>query len=244
MRNWTIYMYVFPNGKRYIGKTCRKMIQRQHSDWSGYKRCTLLWKAIQRYGVENIKTVILEERVMEDSESGEIERFYIDKYKTNCNRHSNPSYGYNLTDGGEGVSGVKLRGEDYEKRVKQLRGAQKAYLDRGVSEETRKKYSEAKIGKKRGPMSEETKAKIGYKNSLACISDDQRERRSKSKMKKVLALNTETGEKIIFDCVHEAAKYFSVRDSAVSRWCSKTRNPSIPYKFDLIPPTTTERKSC
>ena len=37
-RKWIIYMYTFLNGKRYIGKTCRSLKDRQESsEWVGYK---------------------------------------------------------------------------------------------------------------------------------------------------------------------------------------------------------------
>jgi len=61
VNTWIIYMYIFPNGKRYIGKTKRTLAQRKVNSetWEGYSKCPLLWKAIQKYGVVNIKEVIL-----------------------------------------------------------------------------------------------------------------------------------------------------------------------------------------
>ena len=56
MNTWIIYMYIFPNGKKYIGKTKRTLAQRKVNSetWEGYSKCPLLWKAIQKYGVVNI----------------------------------------------------------------------------------------------------------------------------------------------------------------------------------------------
>ena len=69
-------MYVFPNGKRYIGKTKKSLNRRKGHQWNRYKYCPLLWKAIQKYGVENIKTEILFEGVLTDERASEKERFF------------------------------------------------------------------------------------------------------------------------------------------------------------------------
>lgn len=106
LKKWIIYMYTFPNGKRYIGKTHRELHERQgSSNFSDYMGNTLLWKAIKKYGADNIKQDILVEDYMSDEQSSLYEMHYIAKYKTNYCRYNNPSYGYNLTDGGEGAIG-------------------------------------------------------------------------------------------------------------------------------------------
>lgn len=233
-------MYVFPNGKRYIGKTKKSLNRRKGYQWNRYKYCPLLWKAIQKYGVENIKTEILFEGVLTDERASEKERFFIAKYKTNANRYKNPQYGYNLTDGGEGLVGWHPTEERYKQMMQQLEKAKEVRLKQGVSEETRKKLSESHKGKKH-KLSEEAKKKIGIANSLEKISEETRRRKSKAHMKPVIAINIEDGTEIIFNSRSEAAEYFGVRESAVTRWINKTRNPSVPYKFDNYSPTTTER---
>lgn len=107
-RKWIIYMYTFPNNKKYIGKTSRSLKERQESsEWIGYSSCTVLYKAIKKYKVENIKQDILFEGYMTDEESSRLETICIDLFKTNCCRYKNPSYGYNTTDGGEGSTGFR-----------------------------------------------------------------------------------------------------------------------------------------
>lgn len=120
-KKWIIYMYTFPNGKRYIGKTYRSLKERQESsNWVGYRDCPVLYRAIQKYGVNNIKQDILIEDYMTDSRSSELEMYYIALYKTNCCKYQNPSYGYNVTDGGEGTSGLKHT-EEAKEKVRQAR---------------------------------------------------------------------------------------------------------------------------
>ena len=242
-RHYYIYMYKFPNGKRYIGKTQWSMNRRKGHQWNRYKTSALIWKAIQKYGTDNIQTIILYEGVLSNEESSAIERFYIAKYKTNANRYRNPQYGYNLTDGGEGLVGWHPTKERYNQMMKQLEKVKEVRLAMGVSEETRKKMSESHKGLYVGRKhSEETKAKISKANSLENISEEKRHRISLAHMKKVLVTNLETNETQIYDSRRSVAETFGVRESAVTRWIDGTRNPSVNYKFENYPPTTTKRK--
>lgn len=236
-------MYIFPNGKKYIGKTKNSLSKRQGHQWNRYKSCALLWKAIQKYGTDNIETKILFDGVLTDEEASEMERFFIAKFKTNANRFKNPQYGYNLTDGGDGLVGWHPTPERLEQMMKQLKKAKEVRLRNGTSDATRKKLSESHKGIRLGwKMSEETKAKIGRSNSLENISEETRKRKSLAHKKKVIATNMKNGMQLIFNSREQAADYFGVRTSAVTRWIDGTRNPSIPYKFENYSPTTTKRE--
>lgn len=172
---------------------------------------------------------------MTDEQANELEKYYIALYKTNINRYGN-EYGYNLTDGGDGVSGIKYSEEEYQRRVEQMR--QNGLKHKGVplSEEHKKKLSEAKKGEKHPlygkHLSEETKAKIGKANSRENMSEETQQRRSNSKKKKIIAIHKETGEQIIFNSMMEASEYFHVGPPSITRWCKKERNPSVPYIFE------------
>ena len=58
--NYTVYMHIFPNNKRYIGITSMGVKNRWRKG-KGYYKCQLIYKAIQKYGWENIKHEILYE---------------------------------------------------------------------------------------------------------------------------------------------------------------------------------------
>ena len=88
----------------------------------------------------------------------------------------------NLTNGGEGTLGIK-RGESY--RIKQ-RAAQ---CGKKVSEETRKKISEAKKGKTHKPHSDETKRKIRESKIGTKRTIEQRKRMS------IAHIGLQTGDK-------------------------------------------------
>jgi hypothetical protein len=207
--------------------------------WSGYKRCTLLWNAIQKYGTESIKQNILFEGDMTNEKASRLEQMCILLFKSNANRFFNPSYGYNLTDGGEGVSGAKRQDEAHMMQVQEMINSRRGCK---LTDEHKEKLRLAHIGLKRCPMSDETKAKIGMANSKENMSEETKIRRSNSKKKMVIATHKTTGEYIIFNSVSDVALHFNVQSSAVSRWCNKTRNSTNDYIFDYYLPTTTERE--
>lgn len=240
IRHWIVYMYTFPNNKRYIGKTCYSMHRRQRDGlWTGYKNCTLLWNAIQKFGTANIRQDILFEDDMTNAEASRLEQICILLFKCNANRFSNPSYGYNLTDGGEGASGAKRQDKAHMAQVREMINSRKGCK---LTDEHKDKLRLAHTGLKVGPMSDETKRKIGAANSKENMSEDTRIRRSNSKQKKIIAVHKITHESIMFNSVYDAALHFNVESSAVSRWCNKTRHPTNDYIFDYYLPTTTERE--
>ena len=228
-KRWRVYMYTFPNGKRYIGTTSRTLVARQGKDWKHYKNCTSIWEAIQEFGTDAIKQEILFEGQITNDEAAELEKKFILQYET-----SNPDKGYNTGTGGEGVTEKNIGDDRRTYLQNQMREIAKKNKNRIVSPETREKQRLAKLGTKRGPMSQETKAKISKANSRENMSEATRLNRIKSKQKKVLAINNETGERIVFGSGEEAAEYFNVRPSAVSRWIDGSRKPRNKYTFQFF----------
>lgn len=64
-------------------------------------------------------------------------------FKTNCCRYKNPTYGYNMTDGGERPNGV-IRSNEFKEKIS------KAHKGKQVSQETRLKLSQVNKGKHLG----------------------------------------------------------------------------------------------
>lgn len=243
IKHWIVYMYTFPNNKRYIGKTCKSLISRQGNNFKRYKSCTLLWNAIQKYGIESIHQEILFEKDTTTKESCEIEQYYIEFYKTNANKYNNPSFGYNLTSGGDGLKDWKPSPERYQQLCEQLKLNAIKNTGSKRSEESKEKMRQAKLGKTRGSMPESQRKKISIANSRENMSEETRICRSESKKKKVVVTNNETGENKIYPSLYDVSIEFSVAITTVSRWCNKTRNPTINFTFNYyIPPTTTERE--
>ena len=105
------YVYEFcnkENGKKYIGKTNdidKRKYQHAYLSLQS-KNVKLFHRAIAKYGIDCFSFSIL---FSNDDEIIvlEKEKFFIELYKTNVSKYGKDA-GYNLTDGGEGVSGLKM----------------------------------------------------------------------------------------------------------------------------------------
>ena len=102
-RDHKIYVYTNKvNGKVYVGRTCATLKVRAGRGGKNYKRCSLFWKAIQKYGWENFEGEIIEEGLT-NNEASEKEVFYIEKFEA-----YNPDKGYNIIkDSREGQDTVR-----------------------------------------------------------------------------------------------------------------------------------------
>lgn len=94
-KKYILYKHTSPSGKVYIGITCKAPEARWGSDGNGYKNQPYFWNAINKYGWENIKHEVLLCDLSKE-EACEKEKEYIAKYRSN-----EPSYGYNMTSGGD-----------------------------------------------------------------------------------------------------------------------------------------------
>lgn len=91
---WKIYKHIFPNNKIYIGQTKQKLKDRFHNG-EGYCKCPLVYKAIKKYGWENVITEIIEDNIPTLELANQKEQHYIQLYNA-----YNPEYGYNIAVGG------------------------------------------------------------------------------------------------------------------------------------------------
>ena len=135
----TVYYHKFSNGKGYIGIT-RKSVEerlREHR-YTG----SLFSKAIEKYGLDDITTIILAENIKSDEALMELEKFFI-KFFNTFDRDN----GYNMTEGGELVY-TSTKGKTYEEilgvdRAKEKKEHMSRLLKgRIISEETKKKMRE------------------------------------------------------------------------------------------------------
>ena len=131
MNDYKVYAHITPNDKIYIGITkSAKPENRWGSHGQGYRNQQLFNRAIQKYGWDNIKHIILLENLSKE-EADECEKYLIAKYNTN-----NSKYGYNLTEGGDGIIGYKFSEEHCKQQSIRMMG-------HTVSEETRRKIGDA-----------------------------------------------------------------------------------------------------
>lgn len=142
-----VYMYIFPNGKRYIGQTSQTLEQRAQKGY-GYRFQPLVYNAIQKYGWDNIQKEIFECNSLEEMDTLEVK--LIAKYKT-----TKRDFGYNLDSGGH--ANKRHSQETKQKISNSIKGDKHPFFGTHRSETTRKKLSEYHTGLL---ASEETKQKM------------------------------------------------------------------------------------
>ena len=170
-----IYCILFPNGKRYVGKTECSLGKRkkEHKHHSKHKT-TRLYNAIRKYGWNNLDWIILEE-CCDKAKLSEREIVWIDKFS--C---LNRDKGYNLREGGDGGR----HSEETKKKISKansgenngMYGKRSWNSGKTLSVSHRKALSESHEGQipwnkgmkgeySRSPQSKEAKKKISKANS-------------------------------------------------------------------------------
>lgn len=91
--SYSVYMHIFPNGKKYIGITCQHPIKKRWTSTGiGYKKCPKMWQAIQKYGWDNVEHIVLYENLSKEmAEDKEIQLI---------KEHDSIKNGYNIENGG------------------------------------------------------------------------------------------------------------------------------------------------
>jgi group I intron endonuclease len=123
-RRWCVYIHRNnANNKAYIGIAANtqkrwgidgKNYLAQHADGS-YEH-PVFAKALMKYkDWENDWEHIIFQENLTQAEAKHIEVLLIALFQTNCSRYKNPECGYNLTDGGEGISGYIFSDESKNK---------------------------------------------------------------------------------------------------------------------------------
>ena len=137
--------------KSYIGKSVR-LTQRIREHFSGHRTSPVLRNAMKKHGAGAFNVEILESDVPESILS-KLEILHIRFF------NSKAPNGYNLTDGGEGASGLRQSPETRQKisnahkgkTLSQEHRQQISECNKNRSLETRRKISEAHRGKKTLP---------------------------------------------------------------------------------------------
>lgn len=152
------------NGKTYIGQHKYKKLDDSYMGSGVY-----LAKAKNKYGIENFKKEILYSRIQYKETADDMERFAIAKERAIGKAE------YNIADGGNGgswkgrQSGMKGKhlSEESRKRMSEARNGHK------VSEKTRKKIALANIGKH---PTEEVRKKLSASHKGKLHTDEQKKK--------------------------------------------------------------------
>ena len=172
-KKYCVYKHTAPNGKVYIGITCKNPMERWNNG-NGYQSQKHFFNAIIKYGWDNFIHEILDcNLTKEEACKKEVEliKFY---------NSTNSQFGYNHSTGGEcGAAGVCHTKETRKKMSEAHSGKNGVWYGKHFSEQHRKKLSEAHKGKNAGEnsylygktKSKEVKQKIGEAlgKSVMCI---------------------------------------------------------------------------
>lgn len=126
---YTVYMHICPNGKKYIGITGQQ-VERRWNHGEGYSHQRLFYRAILKYGWNNIEHKIIKTNI-DKLEAENIEKSLIEKYST-----TNPDFGYNITRGGDG--GALGVSPSKETRKKLSKASRKSWQNNERLEKQRK----------------------------------------------------------------------------------------------------------
>lgn len=211
------------------------------------KRMSIFYRAIPKYGWENIEHEIVENGLTKQ-QARDLEIELIAKYDATDQRN-----GYDNGIGGEcGSLGVHPSAET---RLKISESPNRAYLN----PELRQKLSEARKGKRPGdecimksveahrgkPLSDETRRKIGMKLKGKPLSDETRKKMSEARKGKkasehvILAMTEATGKKAL--CVEtgevhkstsEAGRQLGISSKAISNVCRGKTKTSGGYHWE------------
>lgn len=159
---YTLYMHKFPNNKLYVGITCRPVEVRWQNKYNKY-----FSNAVHKYGWENIEHIILADNLSKEW-ACKLEQDLIWRYKLN-----NRDFGYNITGGGDGRFNNPLSPESIEKMRKTKTGCK-------LSEEHKRKISEANKGKHHRTMTDAEKEHLRQINLGKKYSQESKDKRRKT----------------------------------------------------------------
>ena len=215
------------NGKIYVGQTRQKLKFRIWAHKNHNEFC--LGRAIKKYGWKNFKIEILEECFNED-ELNEREIFWIDKL--NCKVPN----GYNLTDGGEGVTGLifseesrKLRSKN-NPRKRSVRCLDTGEIFESAAEAARhfNILASTICSVCRGKFIRSGGMKFEYLDQP--LSEENRFREAKEKCKKVICV--ETG--IIYPSIKEASRQTGTAKSLIANVCRGIKHTTGGYHWEFV----------
>jgi group I intron endonuclease len=151
------------NNKIYIGQTTRSFETRINEHINYPSNCSIVDRAIQKYGENNFEWKILEEDIDNQRDLNLLEKFWIIHLETRTTQN-----GYNITSGGYNCKHSK---ETKQKMSKAHMGDKNHFYGKHHSEETKEKMSNAVKGKTHSKetkqkMSKTKIGKIGKKSSF------------------------------------------------------------------------------
>lgn len=208
--NYVVYKHTnLINGKSYIGITNNLNIR-----WAGsgsrYKSYNSIFgRAIDKYGWDGFSHEVLESGLTR-SEAVELEKYYIAHFRTNIYRHGN-AFGYNMTDGGDGICGA-IYSDDTKKKISDALSSPNC--------ETRKRMSDASKGRQTFlgcTLSDEHKKKLSHGRDIA----------NAKRGKPVYCVETNS----VYKSSEDASHHLNISASSISSVCRGVRDSVKEHHF-------------
>ena len=223
--NYTVYVHITPNNKYYVGITKQSLNDRWKNSL-GYKTQTLFWRAIQKYGWDNISHIIVARNLTHD-EACKKEIELIAKYQSN-----NPKYGYNRTSGGDGTCDFSHKNPRTDEWTEKIAQANKG---KHRTKEQRDRMSKSALGRHH---TQETKDKISttckrVNTAQYFNTPEVREKFLRKKRKPIYLLNEQGNIEKSFKSMTECAEYLKISIALVSCVLNNKR-PNSKYANKLI----------
>lgn len=188
-RTYYIYLYTFPNGKKYVGETYHG--SNRFGVLSHY-RGQLVYNAMKKYPLYE-KTILMDN--LTSSTVDYWERYFIKKYKTNDRKH-----GYNRESGGHKHKVVSAETKKLHQRLDWREKISASKRGHDVSQETRQKLSKSHKG-------------ISTWNKGGHLNEEWRKKLSDNRNDKISVL---LDNKLFFTSITECAKHIHAKKCSVS----------------------------
>ncbi len=228
--SYTVYTHTSPCGKVYVGITSMKLKDRWKNG-NGYETCTLLKRAIEKYGWENFThEVIFEGLTKEEAEIKE--RELIASLRSN-----DPEYGYNIENGGytHGKHSPQTLKKMSENRKGKCVGIDNPFYHKSHSKE----WIQNHLCGENNPMygvRGKNHPRYGIKHTKESIQKMKDSKKGKyagvdnPKARKVRCI--ETGE--VFDCIKYASEKTGAHISCISAVIHGRAKTAGGYHWEMI----------
>lgn len=234
-RKYTVYCHESPHGKRYVGITCTD-VKKRWRDGKGYSTNDHFYRAIQKYGWDNFEHYILFEGLSQE-QAEDKEKELIALWDT-----MNPKHGYNRTSGGN--ANKEVSDETRAKLSAYFKEYFKTHkppsLGRAMSEESKKKLSDARKGsiwsEERKQAYSKIKKELHYHHSEETkkkISESHKNRDNK-RCKKVGQYDLEGNLIQIYPSIREAERQTGLDRCGISFCCNGKFKTSNGYIWNFI----------
>lgn len=220
--------------KRYIGFTKYAIQKRFKGHCDAAVRddsCYALHESMRKHGIENFSVELIDVCADRPAAARREQELIIE-----LNTHVQNGRGYNMTKGGEGITGLSQTSLDSmaEKHRREnlkpetLEAMRCAKLGRKLSEETRRRQSEVKKGKK---FTEEHKKKIGIANSRENCSAEKIAKLQLAAARAVEQLSMDGVVIAWFKSANEASRQTGVHNTNISACCAGRRKHARGFKW-------------